>query len=142
MADGLHSVLGGNKMKNRRGDGASEVIQKTQGEMNAVLQIVGNKGTGKEFGGRLRRGERREFDRGRLFEKKNGSERRTRRRGHAGIAMPGRAVHPKLAIQLTKNDAIVAEELHTGTRHPEARGSALAGTRVAKEEVAAAVFVD
>src|SRR5208337_5301822 len=142
MADGLHSVLGGNKMKNRRGDGASEVIQKTQGEMNAVLQIVGNEGTGKEFGGRLRRGERRELDRGSLFEKKDGSEGCTRRRGDAGVTMPGCAVHPELAVELAKNDAIVTEELHAGIGHPEARGSALAGTRVAEEEVGAAVFVN
>src|SRR5271157_283502 len=142
MADGLHSVLGRNKMENRRGDGASEIIQETQGEMNAVLQIVGNKSTRKEFGSRLWRGERRELDRRGLFEKKNRSKRRTRRRGHAGIAMPGSSVHPKLTVKLPKNNAIVAEKLHAGVRHPEARGGALAGARVAEEEVAAAVFVE
>src|SRR5271157_23895 len=142
MADGLHSVLGRSKMENRRGDGASEIIQETQGEMNAVLQIVGNKSTRKEFGGRLGRGERRELDRRGLFEKKNRRKRSTRRRGNAGITMPGSSVHPKLAVKLAKNNAIVAEKLHAGMRHPEARGGALTGARVAEEEVAAAVFVE
>src|SRR5208283_4413060 len=100
--------------------------------MNAVLQIVGNKGTGKEFGGRLRRGDRRKTDRRSLFEKIKRSKRRTRGRGNAGIAMPGCAVHPKLAVELAKNDAIVAEKLNAGIGHPEARGSAFASARMAE----------
>src|SRR5208283_1667166 len=57
-------------------------------------------------------------------------------------AMPGSSVHPKLTVKLPKNNAIVAEKLHAGTRHPEARGGALPGARVAEEEVATAVFVE
>src|SRR5271170_1266361 len=78
---------------------------------------------------------------GSLFQEKYGVKRGALWRGNAGVAVPRGAVHPESTLVLAQNDAIIAQHAHAGFGHPQARRGALAGARVAKKQITAAVGV-
>ncbi len=78
---------------------------------------------------------------GRLFEQKNRGQGGAARGSYTGIAMPWSAIHPKLAIFFSNDDAVIAKKLDAGFGHPQAGSGALAGTRMTQEKVAGAIVV-
>src|ERR1700730_7330391 len=55
--------------------------------------------------------------------------------------MPGRAVHPDASVMCAKNDAVVAQDVHTGVRFPKLRRCALPIAGMSEEQMAAAALV-
>src|SRR6266852_2945762 len=142
MANCLDGGAVREKSEGGAGNGARDFLEKAQGKLNARWKIVRDEGAREEFGGCLSGGHGNHFVPGRLFEEKNGGERRAVCGRDAGVAVPGSAVHAKGGALFAEDDAVVAEEANTRLSHPEAGGGALARAGVAEEEVAAAILID
>jgi hypothetical protein len=141
MANGLHSAFRWSETENGTGDVASEIVNETEGELNATIEIVRDEGTSKELRGGLGGRQRKNFVERSLLEQVDGSERRATGRGNPGVAMPRGAVHPELAIELAKDDAVIAEKLYARLSHPETGRGAFTGTGMTEKEVAVGIAV-
>src|SRR5208337_2842140 len=141
MTDGLHCVFRRSESEDGTWDRTGKFVEKVQGKLDAGLQVVREEGAGKELGRGLGRSNRQNLMSWGLLQKIDGGERGAACGGHASVSMPGRTVHPVIAIVLAQNSAIVAEHAHAGLPHPQAGGGAFAGAGVAEEEVAAAILV-
>src|SRR5580692_11566460 len=98
-ANGLHGGFIGDKLKNGARNFAGDAIQKIQGKLNAVCGMVRHEAAGKKF--RCRAGEL--LVAASMRQQIDPRQRRAIGRSNAGIAMPGRAVHPDLAVLLAQD---------------------------------------
>jgi hypothetical protein len=134
--------LVGNKLKLIAGDNIHDAIRKLQGAPQANCAVKGREAAGKNLSHGPRSRQSAHFIALGVLQYHDARELRSPRGGKARFSVPGRAIHPELAVVHAKNDTIIAKNFWIAHRLPKPSRGALAGAGVAEKQVAAGFRVD
>src|SRR5580704_15182894 len=111
-----------------------EVVEEFQNVIEARNRVMRHEAAREKFGGRFRGTERLQPVLRAVVEHENSVQRETVGFGDAGVAVPRRAVHPDAIAFCAQDDAVVAQYARLTIARPHARGSALARSRMTREQ--------
>jgi len=121
-------------------------VEQAMDELESALQpgraMKRRETSRKNFAGGLRFRHRRYFVSWTVLQDKNAAEFGFAWRSQARLSVPWRSVHPQFTVVQPQDDAIVAQHFRISRCLPHPRRGALAGLRVAQEQIPARFRID